>query len=91
MFVMIANVSKHAEVRDPRRAIVRRMRDDRDREANPTTVTSSSRDAAPATVAACHPDLVCPVCSARGKTVRMQPVKAHYQCPDCRYFDSCCM
>jgi transposase-like protein len=68
--------------------------DDRDREATPSTSnpsTTSVRGAAPATVAACHPDLVCPVCSARGKTVRMQPVKAHYQCPDCRYFDSCCM
>ena len=51
----------------------------------------ADRTAAPATVSACHPDLVCPVCTARGKTVRMHPVKAHYQCPECHYFDSCCM
>jgi hypothetical protein len=65
--------------------------DDRDRQRSPSTTTPSGRDASPATVAACHPDLVCPVCSARGKSVRMLPIKAHYQCPECRYFDSCCM
>ena len=27
----------------------------------------------------------------RGLRVKMLPVKAHYQCPECRYFDSCCM
>jgi transposase-like protein len=41
--------------------------------------------------ATCHPDVVCPVCTARGIVVRMVPVKAHYQCPECHYFDSCCM
>jgi hypothetical protein len=40
---------------------------------------------------AVDPDIECPVCAARGLRVRMQPVKAHYQCPDCHYFDSCCM
>jgi len=40
---------------------------------------------------AVDPDLECPVCAARGLRVKMLPVKAHYQCPDCRYFDSCCM
>jgi hypothetical protein len=63
-----------------------------DRETKASVITPSLEPtAAPATVAACHPDLVCPVCTARGKTVRMHPVKAHYQCPDCHYFDSCCM
>ncbi len=41
--------------------------------------------------ATCHPDVTCPVCAARGKLVRMLPIKAHVQCPECRYFDSCCM
>jgi hypothetical protein len=40
---------------------------------------------------AVDPDVECPVCASRGKRVRMHPVKAHYQCPECRYFDSCCM
>jgi len=40
---------------------------------------------------AVDPDTECPVCAARGRRVRMQPVKAHYQCPECHYFDSCCM
>jgi hypothetical protein len=40
---------------------------------------------------AIDPDTECPVCAARGVRVKMQPVKAHYQCPECRYFDSCCM
>jgi hypothetical protein len=40
---------------------------------------------------AVDPDIECPVCAARGRRVRMLPVKAHYQCPDCHYFDSCCM
>jgi len=40
---------------------------------------------------AIDPDVECPVCAARGLRVRMHPVKAHYQCPDCHYFDSCCM
>jgi hypothetical protein len=61
--------------------------------AAPSTPTSptGSRGAAPATAATCHPDVVCPVCTAKGKSIRMVPVKAHYQCPECRYFDSCCM
>jgi hypothetical protein len=37
------------------------------------------------------PDVECPVCASAGQRVRMLPVKAHYQCPRCRYFDSCCM
>jgi len=52
---------------------------------------SGSADAPVENASTCHPDLVCPVCTARGKFVRMLPVKAHYQCPECRYFDSCCM
>ncbi len=40
---------------------------------------------------AVDPDTECPVCAARGRRVKMLPVKAHYQCPECRYFDSCCM
>jgi hypothetical protein len=40
---------------------------------------------------AVDPDTECPVCAARGRRVKMHPVKAHYQCPECRYFDSCCM
>jgi hypothetical protein len=62
--------------------------DDRAREQ---AEARNARGAAPATASACHPDVVCPVCVAKGKAVRMVPVKAHYQCPECRYFDSCCM
>ena len=40
---------------------------------------------------AVDPDVECPVCASAGHRVRMLPVKAHYQCPRCRYFDSCCM
>jgi hypothetical protein len=40
---------------------------------------------------AVDPDVDCPACAAAGVRVRMQPIKAHYQCPRCRYFDSCCM
>ena len=40
---------------------------------------------------AIDPDTECPVCAGRGQRVKMLPVKAHYQCPECRYFDSCCM
>jgi hypothetical protein len=40
---------------------------------------------------AIDPDVQCPVCAARGERVQMLPIKAHYQCPKCRYFDSCCM
>jgi len=67
------------------------MDDDRDRGAtNPSGGAEPSRTA---TLPACavDPDIDCPACAARGRRVRMQPVKAHYQCPECRYFDSCCM
>jgi len=50
----------------------------------------AQRAAAPPACAV-DPDVECPVCAARGRRVRMLPVKAHYQCPDCHYFDSCCM
>jgi hypothetical protein len=50
----------------------------------------AARTAAPPACAV-DPDVECPVCAARGRRVRMLPVKAHYQCPDCHYFDSCCM
>jgi hypothetical protein len=65
-----------------------------------TKPTAETLNAAAATplgaqqnVPACaiDPDVECPVCAARGLRVRMHPVKAHYQCPQCRYFDSCCM
>lgn len=65
---------------------------DGDRDANASFEPARREGTgAPVTLSACHPDLVCPVCTARGKTVRMHPVKAHYQCPECHYFDSCCM
>ncbi len=47
------------------------------------------RDAPPA--CAVDPDTECPVCAARGVRVKLFPIKAHYQCPECHYFDSCCM
>ena len=50
---------------------------------------TKAQDTRPA--CAIDPDTECPVCAARGYRVRMHPVKAHYQCPECRYFDSCCM
>jgi hypothetical protein len=57
-----------------------------------TETSSDTNPPAPSNGAGtCHPDVTCPVCSDRGKTVRMLPVKAHYQCPECRYHDSCCM
>jgi hypothetical protein len=49
-----------------------------------------AKGAAPA-ACAIDPDVQCPVCAARGERVQMLPIKAHYQCPKCRYFDSCCM
>lgn len=63
---------------------------------NRNRTTTSSSDGAEATRAvapacAVDPDIDCPACAARGRRVRMHPVKAHYQCPDCHYFDSCCM
>ncbi len=65
---------------------------DRDPSENaPSTSSAGPRGAAPANAASCHPDVVCPVCTARGRSVEMVPVKSHYQCPECRYFDSCCM
>jgi hypothetical protein len=53
----------------------------------------AGEDVASAAPPACaiDPDTECPVCAARGRRVRMLPVKAHYQCRECRYFDSCCM
>jgi hypothetical protein len=62
------------------------MPDAADRDASDPT---GPRPAPPA--CAIDPDTECPVCAARGVRVKMQPVKAHYQCPECRYFDSCCM
>ncbi len=54
--------------------------------------SDSRRDAVqPPPACAVDPDTECPACAARGVRVKMQPVKAHYQCPECRYFDSCCM
>jgi len=51
----------------------------------------AAAEAASPPACAVDPDLECPVCAARGTRVRMHPVKAHYQCPECHYFDSCCM
>ena len=65
------------------------MDDDRNGAASNPSGVEPPRTAAPA--CAVDPDIECPVCAARGLRVRMQPVKAHYQCPECRYFDSCCM
>ncbi len=61
------------------------MPDAADRDAS----TQTAQAGKPA--CAIDPDTECPVCAARGERVKMQPVKAHYQCPTCRYFDSCCM
>ena len=59
-------------------------------QAEPSNEADAAKiDAPPA--CAVDPDVDCPVCAARGRRVRMLPVKAHYQCPDCHYFDSCCM
>jgi hypothetical protein len=58
-------------------------------EAAPAAKAGEASAAPPA--CAIDPDTECPVCAARGRRVRMLPVKAHYQCPECRYFDSCCM
>jgi hypothetical protein len=62
------------------------MDDDRNRVASSAT---DRAEAAPA--CAVDPDIECPACAARGRRVRMHPIKAHYQCPECHYFDSCCM
>ena len=61
---------------------------DRDASTDPTQRIHTGT-APPA--CAIDPDTECPVCAARGVRVKMHPVKAHYQCPECRYFDSCCM
>jgi hypothetical protein len=61
-----------------------------DDDSQPSGSDARPTDEAPPACAV-DPDIECPVCAARGRRVRMQPVKAHYQCPDCRYFDSCCM
>ena len=61
-------------------------------QARPTAATKVVTKAEPAPPAcAIDPDSECPVCAARGLRVKMHPVKAHYQCPECHYFDSCCM
>ena len=68
------------------------MDDDRNRAAQPGGSAAGDGSGAGAPPAcAVDPDVECPVCAARGRRVRMLPVKAHYQCPECRYFDSCCM
>ncbi len=67
------------------------MDDNRDRGARDSSGGTVPSGAGTAPACAVDPDIECPVCAARGRRVRMQPVKAHYQCPDCRYFDSCCM
>jgi hypothetical protein len=63
--------------------------------ARPTPATNDGAEDAQGANAlpacAIDPDTECPVCASRGRRVRMHPVKAHYQCPECRYFDSCCM
>jgi hypothetical protein len=44
---------------------------------------------------ACRPPDLSTVCTpcheGRGKVVKMIPVHAHYQCPECGWRDSCCM
>jgi hypothetical protein len=68
--------------------------DDSDPRSDRKAFPVASGDATALTAAGaatCHPDVACPVCTGRGKTIRMLPVKAHYQCPECHYFDSCCM
>jgi hypothetical protein len=67
------------------------MADDRDGEPSGSSTGAEGARAAAPPACAVDPDVECPVCAARGRRVRMQPVKAHYQCPDCHYFDSCCM
>jgi hypothetical protein len=63
-----------------------------ERESREVEVHSSgATNVTPASAATCHPDVACPVCASRGKAIRMVPVKAHYECPECRYHDSCCM
>jgi len=59
-------------------------------QVEPSDAAEGAQVAAPPACAV-DPDVDCPVCAARGRRVRMLPVKAHYQCPDCHYFDSCCM
>jgi hypothetical protein len=66
------------------------MDDDRERGTASSTGGTDAAGVAPPACAV-DPDIECPVCAARGRRVRMHPVKAHYQCPDCHYFDSCCM
>jgi hypothetical protein len=65
------------------------MPDAADRASTDPTQPIRTGTAPPA--CAIDPDTECPVCAARGVRIKMQPVKAHYQCPACRYFDSCCM
>lgn len=65
------------------------MDDNRNRVA-PSSSNGAEAQAAPPACAV-DPDIDCPACAVRGRRVRMHPVKAHYQCPECHYFDSCCM
>jgi hypothetical protein len=65
------------------------MPDAADRDASTKSAQLAQPQAPPA--CAIDPDTECPACAARGLRVKMHPVKAHYQCPECRYFDSCCM
>ena len=68
------------------------MEDDRSGASVKPSLTVDRTAEVPAPPAcAVDPDTECPVCAARGERIRMLPVKAHYQCPVCHYFDSCCM
>jgi len=67
------------------------MSNDRNRVTGAAAAADAPGAAAAPAACAVDPDVDCPACAVRGRRVRMQPVKAHYQCPDCHYFDSCCM
>jgi len=67
------------------------MDDDSQRSPGSQPAPPDEARRSPPAACAVDPDIDCPVCAARGRRVRMLPVKAHYQCPDCHYFDSCCM
>jgi len=67
------------------------MDDDSPRSPDSQPAPSDQTQRSAPAACAVDPDVDCPVCAARGRRVRMLPVKAHYQCPECRYFDSCCM
>jgi len=67
------------------------MEDERKRPSGDSSIAGRGEAVTAPPACAVDPDTECPVCAARGERVRMQPVKAHYQCPQCHYFDSCCM